>query len=127
MLPDNLDKLLQQALDAGELHDGVHPQAIEWYTDHINELYGRFHTPTLKWLTETAEENGRFASIPQEIRMAAYCIGAETYSHAFHKDVAVGATPEEDFLLSLFRTLVLIGWHLRESSDKGEFNVKDSS
>lgn len=120
-VPKQLEYMINKHLDHDRLHDKIHDKSAKWFLDRIDELYTKAQVPTLEWLMSLETEESTYSQVSPAVRMAIYCISVDTYEMVFDKRVRGGITPEEDYLISLFRALILIGYSLNDDVKNGVF------
>lgn len=115
---DTTKTLIAKYLNKQGLMDKVGSEAVDWSAANFMKLFTAFQMPIGEWAWKTqSDEMGTFNQIPDEIKMAAFVVALQTYKAIFGIDI-VKLSSEEDFVLAVWRCLIMIGWAMKEDYDE---------
>lgn len=120
-IPPNIAALIEKYMDKQGLIAKYGPQASAYIVPRIEQLYARYQMPSIEWLIRMADDESQLSQMSAEIRTAFYVIATEVYHNIFEKAPFTDMSPEQDWILSLWRTLLSIGYQIRISEENGEF------
>lgn len=114
-------QMIAKYLDRKGLLDSVTPNTLDWVSSNLMDTIGKYQMPAGEWLWKgQTDEASTFNQIPDEIRMSAFVVALRAYEEVFGVKLET-LDKEQDFLLAFYRTLIMVGWSLKEDHENGRF------